>query len=103
MDIQTILSWVFGIATTLFGGLNIFQWLTLRSYKRIKEAEADRSEIDALRAIIDANTAEIGRLNQRIEAADRRAIEADNRYNKLYAEYYALKSEFEQYKITNSK
>lgn len=103
MDIASIFNIILAILTLLFGGLNILQLLTFRAYKRTKDAEADKSEIDALRAIIDANTAEIGRLNQRIEAADRRAIEADNRYNKLYEEYYMLKSEFEQYKIINSK
>lgn len=89
------------IATALFGGLNIFQWFTLRSYKRTKHAEADKAEIDALRCIIDTLQSEIGRLDQRLQEADRRAIEADNRYNKLYEEYYILKTEFEKYKIIN--
>lgn len=95
MSVWAIISTVFA---TLFGGLNIFQWITLRSYKRIKAAEADKSEIDNLRAIIQENQAEIGRLAQRIAAADQRAISQDNRYSELERKYDALKTEFEEYK-----
>ncbi len=103
MDVSMIFNFVLAVLTLLFGGGMLFQWFTIKSLKRQRAAEATKSEVEALRAIIDANTAEIGRLNQRVEMADRRAIEADNRYNKLYAEYYALKSEFEKYKISNQK
>lgn len=95
MEIWGIISTVFA---TLFGGLNIFQWITLRSYKRIKAAEADRTEIDNLRKIIESNQAEIGRLAQRVQAADTRAIAQDNRYSELERKYDALKTEFENYK-----
>lgn len=99
----TILEWILGVSAALLSGVNILQFVTIRSYKRKATAEADKSEIDALGAIIDKMQAEIGRLNQRVEMADRRAIEADNRYNELSDKYYALKTEFEQYKISNSK
>ena len=98
MEIWGIISTVFA---TLFGGLNIFQWITLKSYKRIKAAEADRTEIDNLRKIIESNQAEIGRLAQRVQAADARAIAQDNRYSELERKYDALKTEFETYKIAH--
>ena len=64
---ETIMTWVFGILTTLFGGLNIFQWITLRSYKRVKSAEADRMEIENLRLVILTMQEEIKRLNERYD------------------------------------
>lgn len=93
MELQ-ILTWILGLMTTLFGGLNIFQWITLRSYKRVKAAEADKSEIDALRSIIDGMQAEIGRLQTRLDEAEKRAYENSNKY-------YSLQQEFEQYKLTH--
>ena len=90
----TVLTWILGILTTLFGGLNIFQWITLRSYKRVKAAEADRMEIDNLRSVIDSMQAEIGRLRTRLDEAEKRAYENSNRY-------YALQQEFENYKQTH--
>jgi hypothetical protein len=101
MDWQELLTWVLGIIATLLGGVNILQWITLRSYKRLKSAEADKSEIEALRSIIDTMQAEIGRLNQRVEDADRRAMENSNKYLKLYEDYSVLKGEFEQYKVSH--
>lgn len=99
---EQILTWVFGIATTLFGGLNIFQWLTLRSYKRLKAAEADRSEIDNLKTTLDAIQTsmqqEIERLQKRVEDAERRANENAERYFALYEKYDKLRDEFERYK-----
>ena len=97
--IDQAVTWILGILTTLFGGLNIFQWITLNSYKRLKSAEAYQSEIEALRAIIEENRAEIGRLSQRLEACDRREIENNNRYDVLYQKYDALRDEFEEYKL----
>ena len=91
---ETILTWVLGILTTLFGGLNIFQWITLRSYKRVKAAEADRLDIENLQKIIDGMQAEIGRLRQRLDEAEKRAYENSNKY-------YSLQQEFEQYKLTH--
>lgn len=102
---QEILVWILGIASTLFGGLNIFQWLTLRSYKRVKAAEAATAEIESLSKIIKQNQEEIGRLSQRVLLADQRAVEQDNKYNALsekydalYQKYDAIRDEFEQYK-----
>ena len=91
---EQILTWVLGVLTTLFGGLNIFQWITLRSYKRVKAAEADRMEIDNLRSVIDSMQAEIGRLQKRLDEAEKRAFENSNKY-------YTLQQEFEQYKIAH--
>ena len=96
---EQIIIWVLGILSTLFGGLNIFQWITLNSYKRLKSAEAYQSEIDSLRSIIEENRAEIGRLAQRLEACDRREIENNNRYDLLYQKYDSLRDEFEEYKL----
>ena len=86
-----VLTWILGILTTLFGGLNIFQWITLRSYKRVKAAEADRLEIENLRLVIDTMQKEIARLQERVEKAEQRA--QDN-----YDNYTELQKEFEQYK-----
>ena len=75
---ETVLTWVFGILSTLFGGLNIFQWVTLRSYKRVKAAEADRMEIENMRLVMDIMRAEIQRLRE---------------------QYDELQDEFERYKL----
>ena len=81
-----------GILTTLFGGLNIFQWFTLKSYKRVKAAEADRMEIENLRLVIDTMRSEIGRLETRVQEAERVAMENSNKYK-------SLQKEFEEYKL----
>ena len=73
-----VLTWVLGILTTLFGGLNIFQWITLRSYKRVKAAEADRMEIENLRLVITTMQDEIQRLHE---------------------QYNELQKEFDEYKL----
>ena len=99
--VEQIVIWALGILTTLFGGLNIFQWLTLRSYKRVKVYEADRAEIENLRKIIETNQAEIGRLSQRLILAEQRDVENRNKYDELYARYDALRDEFETYKINH--
>ena len=96
-----IIMWVLGIVSTLLAGGNVFQWITLNSYKRMKSAEAYQTEIDALRKIIETNQAEIGRLANRIEEYDKREIENANRYKNLYEQYYNLKTEFEMYKINH--
>ena len=53
------MEWILGIVSALLGGLNIFQLLTFRAYKRQRNAEADRAEIDSLSEIIKQNQAEI--------------------------------------------
>ena len=77
---EQIVTWILGIIATLFGGLNVFQWITLRSYKRVKAAEADRMEIENLRLVISSMQDEIKR---------------------LHAQYNDLQTEFEQYKSTH--
>ena len=89
---EQIVIWALGILSALFGGLNIFQWLTLKSYKRVKAAEADRMEIENLRLVIDTLRSEIGRLNLRVQEAERVAMENSNKYQ-------TLQKEFEQYKL----
>lgn len=101
MDTQIILNFILGILTLLFGGLNIFQMLTFRAYKRQRNAEADQAEINSLSEIIKQNQAEIGRLSQRIINMDKRAIEQDNRYQALSERYDKLREEFEQYKLNH--
>lgn len=96
---QEIITWVLGVVATFLGGANIFQWITLRSYKRLKNAEAYQAEIESLSAIIRQNQAEIGRLSQRIEDYDRRELENSNRYNTLWEKYDKLRDEFEEYKL----
>ena len=101
MDLGTVLSWLFGIISTLLGGLNIFQWITLKSYKRVKEAEAASAEITSLSKIIEQNQAEIGRLSQRLIDSERRATELENKYNTLFDKYDKMRDEFESYKLTH--
>ena len=91
MDTWTIISTIFA---TLFGGLNIYQLLTFRAYKKKANAEADRTEIDNLRTIISGMQSEIGRLQTRLDEAEKRAYENSNRY-------YALQQEFETYKLNH--
>ena len=101
MDWQIILNFVLGVLTLLFGGLNLFQLLTFRAYKRQKNAEADSAEIESLSKIIKQNQEEIGRLNQRLLMADKRAMEQEEKYNELYNKYDRLRDEFEEYKLKN--
>lgn len=79
------------ICATLLGGLNIFQWITLRSYKRVKAAEADRLEIENMQLVIRSMREEIGRLEERVKAAEESA-------NENYKRYTSLQKEFETYK-----
>ena len=98
MDASTITSLILGVLTLLSGGLNIFQLLTFKAYKRQREAEADQAEINSLSEIIKQNQAEIGRLSERLTIADQRAMEQENKYNSLYDKYDKLRDEFEMYK-----
>ena len=95
---EQLIIWALGILSTLFGGLNIFQWLTLRSYKRLKSAEADKLEIENLRLTIqtiqDSMQAEIHRLQQRVVEAERIAMENSNKYR-------VLQEEFDKYKLNH--
>ena len=88
---ETLLTWALGILTTLFGGLNIFQWLTLRSYKRIKNYEADRAQIENMHVIINMLQGEVKRLEERVQRAEDNADEN-------YRRYTALQQEFDEYK-----
>ena len=90
---------ILAIVTLLLGGTNIFQMLTFRAYKRQRNAEADRAEIDSLSEIIKQNQAEIGRLSQRLLLADQRSLEQDSKYNTLYEKYDRMRDEFEEYKL----
>ena len=92
---------ILGIITTLSGGLNIFQLLTFKAYKRQRNAEADKAEIESLSEIIKQNQAEIGRLSQRLIDSDRRATELENKYNTLFDKYDKMRDEFENYKLTH--
>lgn len=111
---EQIIIWVLGVLSTLFGGLNIFQWITLRSYKRIKSAEADKAEIQNLKDVIEtiqgSMQSEIERLRKRVEEAEKRAGEAEKRasdnadkYFALYQKYDTLREEFEAYKRNHKK
>ena len=101
MDWQAILNFTLGVLTLLLGGLNIFQLLTFKAYKRQRNAEADKAEISSLSDIIKQNQAEIGRLSERLTLADKRAVEQENRYNSLYEKYDKMRDEFETYKLTH--
>jgi predicted RNase H-like nuclease (RuvC/YqgF family) len=95
------MEWILGIVSALLGGLNIFQLLTFRAYKRQRNAEADTAEIESLSKIITQNQAEIGRLSQRLNEADKRALEQDRRYEELMKKYDDLRNEFFDYKLTH--
>ena len=101
MDWQAILNFILAFATLLLGGLNIFQLLTFKAYKRQRNAEADKAEIESLSEIIKQNQAEIGRLSQRLIDSDRRATELENKYSALYDKYDKIRDEFENYKLTH--
>lgn len=95
---EQIVIWALGVLATVLGGLNIMQLLTFRAYKRQRNAEADRAEIESLSEIIRQNQAEIGRLSQRLIDSDRRATELENKYNALFDKYDKMRDEFEMYK-----
>lgn len=88
----TLITWALGILTTLFGGLNIFQWLTLRSYKRIKNYEADRAQIENMHVIINMLQGEVKRLEERVQRAEDNADENYRRYTTLQEEFNEYKS-----------
>ena len=92
---------ILAIATLLLGGTNIFQMLTFRAYKRQRNAEADSAEIESLSKIIANNQAEIGRLTQRLDEADRRALEQERKYDALMDKYDDLRNQFYDYKLTH--
>lgn len=98
---EQIVIWALGVLATVLGGLNVMQLLTFRAYKRQRNAEADRAEIESLSAIIRQNQAEIGRLTERLNLADQRAFEQENKYNALYDKYDAMRDEFENYKLNH--
>ena len=101
MDWQAIGNIILAVTTALFGGLNIFQLLTFKAYKRQRNAEADSAEIESLSKIIERNQAEIGRLSQRLNDADQRAMEQDRRYEELSNKYDKLREEFFNYKLNH--
>ena len=101
MDAQAIVSLVLGILTLLFGGLNLYQLLTFKAYKRSQNAKAEQEEIKSLSEIIRQNQAEIGRLSERLTLADQRAMEMENKYTALYEKYDAIRDAFEEYKLTH--
>lgn len=101
MDVQAIINLVLGVVTLLLGGLNIFQLLTFKAYKRQRNAEADQAEINSLSNIIKQNHAEIGRLQQRLNDADQRATLLEKRYDVIYERWDKLRDEFETYKLTH--
>ena len=70
-------------------------------FPRVQTAEADSAEIESLSKIITQNQAEIGRLNERLTLADKRAFEQENRYNTLYEKYDKIRDEFENYKLNH--
>lgn len=92
---------ILAIVTLLLGGTNIFQMLTFRAYKRQRNAEADSAEIESLSKIITNNQAEIGRLTQRLDEADRRALEQERKYDALMDKYDDLRNQFYDYKLTH--
>ena len=92
---------ILAIVTLLLGGTNIFQMLTFRAYKRQRNAEADSAEIESLSKIIANNQAEIGRLTQRLDEADRRALEQERKYDALMDKYDDLRNQFYDYKLTH--
>ena len=94
-----IITWALGIVATVLGGLNIMQLLTFKAYKRQRNAEADKAEIESLSKIINQNQAEIARLSERLTLADQRAMEQENKYNLLYDRFDRMRDEFEEYKL----
>ena len=98
---EQIIIWALGLVATILGGLNIMQLLTFRAYKRQRNAEADKAEIESLSEIIRQNQAEIGRLSERLTLADQRAMEQENKYNALYDKFDKMRDEFEVYKLNH--
>ena len=103
------LSFALSVLTILLGGLNIFQLLTFRSYKRQQNAVADKAELDNLKTVIETIQSsmqkEIDRLQKRVEDAEQRALDAEKRasenaskYLSLFEKHDALRTEFEHYK-----
>lgn len=70
MDIYQILVTILGSLGGLTGFISFF--IFIRQNKRIKEAEAEKSEIDALRSIIDGLSEENKRLSSRIEEQEKK-------------------------------
>ncbi len=61
-----IATYILSVITVMLGGANVFQFLTIKSYKRKHNAEATRAEIDNLNIIIDNLNKEVARLEKRL-------------------------------------
>jgi uncharacterized membrane protein YgaE (UPF0421/DUF939 family) len=70
MEIFHVLVGILGVIGGLTGSISFF--IFIRQNKRIKIAEADKSEIDALRSIIDGLSEENKRLSSRIEEQEKK-------------------------------
>ena len=59
-------TYILSVVTTLLGGANILQFITIRSYKRKHNAEATRAEIENLNIVIAQLREEVQRQHDRL-------------------------------------
>ncbi len=67
-----IATYILSVVTLLLGGCNIFQFFTIRSYRRKHNAEATRAEIDNLNIVIANLRGEVERLEGRLVDLEKR-------------------------------
>ena len=61
-----IATYILSVVTLLLGGCNIFQFFTIRSYRRKHKAEATRAELDNLNIVIAQLRDEVVRQHERL-------------------------------------
>lgn len=72
---MTTLEIILSVMTTLLGGANVAQLVQLRSIRRKGAEEANQANSESWRLIVDGNVKEIARLQERLDAADRKVAE----------------------------
>lgn len=72
---------ILSVLTAILGGGNLWQALTIRSFKRKSSAEADRAEIDNLKLIIQTQAEQMNSLQAR--------------YDKMVDKYDALMEKYD--------
>lgn len=78
-----IVELILGLATAGASAGWISTLIDNKAMKKKNDAEGDQARIDNLRAVCDKQEAEIGRLNTRLETAEQRYVELENKYYKV--------------------
>ena len=90
---QIFLNIILPIITVLLGGTNIVQLVNNRQLRRKMAAEGEQAEIQSLQLIINGNVAEIKRLQERLD-------DAEKRYESLWGKYMNVQQQIKKLQET---